>query len=221
MKLISLLCFLSLLVGCISHPKVIPATPDDEKFAPPQMYYDPVPANPGSLYSANYSMGLFNDRRAFQTGDLLMVVLSEATQSDKSATTNIAKESSVSIPTPTIGNLNTSEINAAVDADRDFGGAATSTQGNNLSGVISVVVHRVLPNGVLEVRGEKWLSLNQGNEYIRLKGYVRPEDIDSENRILSQRVADARITYSGTGSLADSNEPGWLTQFFNSPWVPM
>jgi flagellar L-ring protein precursor FlgH len=77
-----------------------------------------------------------------------------------------------------------------------------------------VTVSNVLPNGLLEVRGEKWLQLNRGNEYIRISGLVRKEDIAPDNSILSTRVADVRIAYSGTGTLANTNEAGWLTQFF-------
>ena len=78
-----------------------------------------------------------------------------------------------------------------------------------------------MPNGVLRVRGEKWLKLNQGDEYIRLSGLARVDDIDGSNRISSQRLGDARITYSGRGTLADANEAGWLSRFFNSSWFPI
>ena len=74
----------------------------------------------------------------------------------------------------------------------------------------------VAANGALTIRGEKWIKLNQGDEYIRLPGVVRPEDLDVTNRISSQRIADARITYAGKGTLADGAEPGWLTKLFSS-----
>ncbi|MBO0181231.1 flagellar basal body L-ring protein FlgH, partial [Vibrio parahaemolyticus] len=76
-------------------------------------------------------------------------------------------------------------------------------------------VYQVLPNGVLRVRGEKWLKLNQGDEFIRLTGIVSASDISPDNTLSSQRIADARITYAGRGSFADTNTAGWLTQFFN------
>lgn len=217
----ALLVLLSLaLIGCISHPTVIPPSPGEETYRPPVItQYDTTTTN-GSLYRGAQSVTLFTDRRAYQVGDILMVVLDETTQGEKSANTEFSKQSDVDIPTPTLGRLNTSEVNANIQAGRSFDGAATSSQANTMSGVISVMVHRVLPNGVLEVRGEKWLSLNQGDEYVRLTGYIRSEDIDSRNRVLSNRVADARISYAGTGELADSNEAGWLSQLFNSPWFP-
>jgi flagellar L-ring protein precursor FlgH len=84
-----------------------------------------------------------------------------------------------------------------------------------------VHVLKVLPNGNLMIRGEKWLTLNNGDEYIRLTGVIRPKDINSNNTILSTKVANARIQYAGTGSFADANEQGWLTKFFNSSWWPL
>ncbi|WP_179097179.1 flagellar basal body L-ring protein FlgH, partial [Burkholderia pseudomallei] len=67
---------------------------------------------------------------------------------------------------------------------------------------------------------EKVLSLNQGEEVMRLSDYVRPADIDTNNRVSSRRLANARIKYVGKGALSDSNSAGWLTRFFNSPWMP-
>ncbi|HSG61723.1 MAG TPA: flagellar basal body L-ring protein FlgH, partial [Pseudomonadales bacterium] len=103
-----------------------------------------------------------------------------------------------------------------VDHSRDFTGSADSDMSNSLSGNISVTVSDVLPNGVLVIRGEKWLTLNRGEEFIRIRGLVRAEDIAADNTISSTLIADARITYSGTGELADTNRQGWLTRFFNS-----
>jgi flagellar L-ring protein FlgH len=70
------------------------------------------------------------------------------------------------------------------------------------------------------VRGEKWLTINQGQELIRLSGIVRPEDIAQDNSVDSTRVADARITYTGRGVLNSANQQGWLARFFNSKWMP-
>ena len=70
------------------------------------------------------------------------------------------------------------------------------------------------------MQGEKWIQINQGNEYIRLRGIVRPVDITTNNTILSTQVADARISYSGTGPTDEVNHVGWLSRFFMSPLWP-
>ncbi len=108
-----------------------------------------------------------------------------------------------------------------ISSSRDFSGDATANQSNSLNGAISVTVVDVLPNSNLVIRGEKWLTLNQGDEYIRLTGIIRPADISPENEIVSTKVANARIQYSGTGSFARAQEKGWLTKFFDSAWWPL
>ena len=78
----------------------------------------------------------------------------------------------------------------------------------------------VLPNGYLKIRGEKRVRLNQGNEYIRLSGIIRPTDINPDNSVESTRIADATIMYTGEGALADANKIGWLARFFISAVFP-
>lgn len=210
-----------MVAGCAGRQDdFIPPSPNDEAYAPPELDYQVTRVSKGSLYTGTTSMTLFQDRRAYRVGDILTVLLDEKTESDKSASTQYGKDSSANITAPTLGNKTFEDVSASVDATRDFDGAAASKQGNSLSGSITVTVYNVLPNGVLRVRGEKWLKLNQGDEYIRLTGNVRVDDIQADNTLSSQRIADARITYAGRGSFADTNTAGWLTQFFNSPWMP-
>ena len=210
-----------LLGGCATYELKAPE-PGEEKWAPSRPKL-PVSAKgeDGSLYRGDYMMTLFQDRRAFRIGDILTVVLEERTQSSKKANTSMSKNSSMNVPAPTIGGKVRSDWGASLSADRDFDGGATSSQQNTLAGSITVTVAEVMPNGVLGIRGEKWIRLNQGDEYIRLNGSVRVEDIDQANRISSQRIADAHITYAGRGALADSNQTGWLTRFFNSALSPL
>lgn len=216
----AMLMMVLLLVGCAGRGSdFVPPKPDDEAYAPPELDYDVDKVSRGSLYTGNSSMTLFQDRRAYRVGDILTVLLDEKTESDKSASTNYGKNSSFNVGAPTFGGTTYDKISASGNADRDFDGSAKSKQGNSLSGYITVTVYQVLPNGVLRVRGEKWLKLNQGDEFIRLSGNVRVDDIEADNTLSSQRIADARITYAGRGAFADTNTAGWLTQLFNSPWI--
>lgn len=207
---------LLLLSGCDTLPVAQPAVDNDPRLALPPA---PRKGQGGGVFAADAPWSLTSDARAFRPGDVLTVVLQETTQATKKADTNFAKESSVSLSPATIGNK-TFDIGASFDGQRDFAGSASSTQQNALRGSITVVVHEVLPNGLLRVQGEKSLLLNQGEEFIRLSGYVRAADIDTDNRVSSQRVANARIGYSGRGALADANAAGWLTRVFTSPWMP-
>lgn len=207
-----------LLAACsaIQPPPVRPAAIDE----PP-----PVPqaaarrASGGGVYIADASASLTSDSRAFRPGDLVTVVLQETTQASKKADTHVGKDSSASIQ-PTLLANKTLRTDIGLGAQRSSTGTASSTQQNTLQGAITVIVQEVLPNGLLRVSGEKSLTLNQGEEFVRLRGYVRAGDIDNDNRVSSQRIANARIAYAGEGTLADSNSPGWLMRFFNSPWMP-
>jgi flagellar L-ring protein FlgH len=120
--------------------------------------------------------------------------------------------------TPTIrGNA---VLNNSINDSAKFDGQGQSAQSNSLTGFISATVVKVLPNGNLFIKGEKWIGINQGQEYVRVTGVIRPIDLAPDNSIPSQRVASAKISYGGKGALSDSNAQGWLSRFFNSPWSP-
>ena len=212
--------------GCaaIEESKVLPNDPD---FAPilPEMEEDSVIPS-GSLFKANYINNIYSDSKAHRVGDIISVILSESTQANKNAKTEITKENNASMGAISgLGGapvtINGDSIQFGVSQDNDFKGDSKSNQGNSLNGNISVHVLRVLPNGNLMIRGEKWITLNKGDEYIRLTGIIRSKDISSNNTIVSTKVANARIQYAGTGTFADANEQGWLTQFFNGKWWPL
>lgn len=222
-KWLTLLVLGLLVQGCASLSPASKTQPEEESFAPPRLESQPVTyASQSTLYNRSYVMTLFQDRRAYRVGDMLTITLDEKTSSSKQADTSYGKSSDASVGADVSGShVNPKNFSGSLNANRDFDGSAQSSQKNSLQGAITVVVAGVLPNGNLQVRGEKWLKLNQGDEYIRLSGLVRVEDIDGLNRVSSQRLADARISYTGRGTMADSNNPGWLTQFFYSPLSPI
>jgi flagellar L-ring protein precursor FlgH len=208
-----------LLAGCASfQPAAVRPGPIDE--APAVARGSAPRGTSGGVFSADASLSLTSDSRAFRVGDIVTVILQETTQASKSAGTTIGKDSSTSIAPP--GLLGKTFPKAGIDlsAQNAFKGDASATQQNALSGAITVIVQEVLPNGLLRVAGEKALTLNQGEEFVRLKGYLRAADIDANNQVSSQRIANARIAYSAQGTLADTNQPGWLTRFFLGPLMP-
>ncbi|WDE12110.1 flagellar basal body L-ring protein FlgH [Thalassomonas haliotis] len=177
-------------------------------------------AKDGSLLQNAKLLNMFQDRRAYGVGDILTVMLDEETQSSKKADTDIGKTSDTS-GTYSAAFPNTNESGSfGIGSNRSFNGSSSASQQNTLTGAITVTVAEVLDTGALRINGEKWIKLNQGDEYIRLTGLIRVEDVDRANRISSQRIADARITYAGRGALAEANQQGWLSRFFNSGWFP-
>ena len=96
-----------------------------------------------------------------------------------------------------------------------FTGSGTASQSNSLNGELSVTVTRVFANGNMEILGQK-LLLNNGSEYIRLTGLIRPEDISASNVVSSSRIANAKISYLGAGEIADTAKKGWLSSLFTN-----
>ena len=208
-----------LLGGCaVVQPPVVRPAPFDDA---PTMARTATPrGTSGGVYAVDAGLSLTSDSRAFRVGDVVTVLLEETTQASKSAGTSFSKDSGISVSAPTLLGKLRPKAGIDLSAGRTFEGDATSTQQNALSGAITVIVQEVMPNGLLRLAGEKMLTLNQGEEFVRLRGYVRAADIDADNRVSSLRIANARIAYSGQGTLADANSPGWLTRFFASPYMP-
>ncbi|MBE1159541.1 flagellar basal body L-ring protein FlgH [Dyella acidiphila] len=199
---------------------------DDAEWAATAPVTQPAPPPPdGSIYHDMQNLELFNDPRAHRIGDILTINLVEAMQASKKSETTTSKTDKVNVGAPEILGHSLSvaggaAANSALNSANSFDGAGSSTQSNQLTGQFTVTVSQRLSNGNLIVRGEKWLTINQGKELIRLSGIVRPEDIAQDNSVDSTRVADARITYTGRGTLDQANTQGWLAKFFNSKWMP-
>jgi flagellar L-ring protein precursor FlgH len=208
-----------LLGGCVSAPP----EPDYSATWP-----EPVPESAqgnGAIYQAGHDVALFENAVARRVGDTLTIRLNERTNASKSSSTSTKKSTSVDMPGPIIAGrpvtVNGTEIlSAQVDNNSEFDGEGDSSQSNRLEGEISVTVAQRLANGNLLVRGQKWIAINQGKEYVRVQGIVRPIDIDPDNSISSLKVADAMISYGAKGALADANTPGLLARFFNLPFMP-
>lgn len=214
----AMVALITLTAGCSQligeQPGQYPAS------VPPQM---DVAGVEGAIYQQANAVSLFEDHKARRIGDTLTIQLAERTQASKSATTDATKDTKTDTGTPILlGGTVTSNgkdvLNNAWQTNQAFAGKGSSSQSNRLDGNITVTVADVQPNGNLVVRGEKWLTLNQGEEYVQVTGIVRPADIAVDNSVPSFKVADARITYSGNGVVPDANRPGIIARFFMKLW---
>ena len=185
----------------------------------------PPAQNTGAIYQAGYDMRLFEDYSARRVGDILTIKLKESTSASKQAESSEDKKANVSIKAPTLFGVAAKTIfghspETEIDATRTFEGKGDAQQSNSLTGDISVTVVEVLPNGNLKVRGEKRVTLTDGDEFVRVSGIVRPIDIDSTNSLSSSKLADATIMYTGEGALTDSAKVGWIGRILLSPLFP-
>lgn len=222
-KSIGVIYIMMLMVGCTSV--LNPPIADDPYYAP--VYPDPKPMQldiTGSMYQAGQGHGLYSDLRAHKVGDIITVVLEESTQASKSVNNAIKKGSDLSLdPIKALGGNVTSKslpIDLSYKDNMSTSRNSAADQSNSLSGNITANVLKVLDNGNLLIRGEKWITINNGEEFIRLTGMVRAQDIQPDNTVQSTRIANARIQYSGTGTFANAQKVGWLGKFLFSSWWP-
>lgn len=201
-------------------------SPADAKKAKPKPGFEatlplPIAQAPaiadGAIFQASSGYAALHEgNRARAIGDLLTVVLVERITSTKSATSKTAREGGFSITPPTAGPLDFLNPNALkASGGSSFNGNGTAAQQSALGGEVSVTIAQLLGNGSAIVKGQKRLTLSQGEEWVQFSGIVRLADIDQMNRIASTRVADARIEYSGNGQVARASREGWLQRFFN------
>ncbi|MGA7540794.1 MAG: flagellar basal body L-ring protein FlgH [Steroidobacteraceae bacterium] len=209
---------LSLLAACATHRNPV----EKEAFNFPHL---PTPPVDGAIFHSGYGGGLFENPTARNVGDVVTVVLEEATTAQKSSQTDTSKTTKDALAAPTILGLpvsihGTPLLSGSLNNANSFSGAGDSKQSDSLAGDISVTVVKRLPNGNLVIEGAKEIDLNQGSEYVRLEGIIRPVDVAPDNTIPSTEVADARIAYGQHGAINDANAPGLLSRFFNLSWLP-
>jgi flagellar L-ring protein precursor FlgH len=175
------------------------------------------PASAGAIFQIGqgYS-GLVTGTRARALGDMVTIILTEATTTAKSTQGRTQREGSFGITPPAAGPLdflNPEALKAA--AEGSFTGGGNAAQQSRLNGAVAVTIAAIYPNGTAEVVGEKQMMFSQGDEWVQFAGRIRLVDIDSDNRLASSQVANARIIYSGKGAVQQASRPGWLSRFFN------
>lgn len=229
----SLMAVLSvaMLAGCSSTPERL----QHISYAPTYPLNIPKPAQPknGSLYQTG-SMTLFDDSKAHRVGDIITIALNESFSAKKKDEAKYNKSNSqdygittpfnVTTPNNVVGNV----VNAVTSpfqglgvgygSEGAFSGKSDVKQNSSLSGSIAVTVVEVISNGNLVIRGEKWITIHDGDEVVQFSGIIRPDDIQLDNTISSSKVADVRLVYKDVGMTGDTARAGVGTQWLSKYW---
>jgi flagellar L-ring protein precursor FlgH len=170
----------------------------------------PAAGNADDLYKRNNWSAMSADRRASAVGDLLTVVVYENAESTNSTKTDSKRSTQIG------GSVSGGKLNesGSLQIGGGYSGGGAVTRSDKLMAQITVTVRSVLPNGDLMVSGQQSMKLNGENTLIGIEGRIRPEDIETDNRVLSSRIADAKIIYDGKGFVARSAKPGLVARFF-------
>lgn len=220
------------LVGCSSGAPERMQKIDYSPSYPLNIPQTAQPAN-GSLYQTG-AMTLFNDARAHRVGDIITISLSENMTAKKKDEAKYNKSNSqdygittpfsVTTPNNVIGDAISTVtsplkgLSIGYGSEGAFSGKSDVKQNSSLSGSIAVTVVEVIPNGNLVIRGEKWITIHDGDEVVQFAGIIRPEDIQPDNTISSEKVADVRLVYKDVGMTGNNARTGAGTQWLTKYW---
>ncbi len=229
-----LLSGLTVLSGCIAKNKedpraVLPQGLSEQASLKPDYAF--VPPREGSLWTPE-SAPFFEDTKARNPGDTVVVDIVENASSSMDVNTESSRDSKMNMGLPNFfGFMRPFEAlsnptSKGMLADNlvgtsyanEFKGEAKSDRKGQVTASISARITEVLPNGNLSLYGKRAMKVNTEVQYIVVSGIVRPGDISADNRVQSTYLADSKIEYYGSGTLADKQHPGWGTRIFDNLW---
>ncbi|MCP4159596.1 MAG: flagellar basal body L-ring protein FlgH [Deltaproteobacteria bacterium] len=190
-------------------------------------YYRTMPAAEGSLWTDTGNM-LFIDKKAKKVGDTIMVEIMENSTSSIGAGTNSNRASNSNAKTGALfGYMKKLKEKApGIDPENlinqqyasDFAGKGSSNRSGSITASVAARIVSILPNGNIMIYGKRELKVNSETQIITISGIVRPSDIDSTNKVKSTYIADAKIEYSGFGTVGDNQKNGWFSRVISNVW---
>jgi flagellar L-ring protein precursor FlgH len=199
---------------------------DHPQFAPPEIKKTPLP---GTIWAGeNAANSLFADRRAKRVNDVVTIVVSENSVGGNNANTGTSRDTSTSAGLTSVLGMEgsildllrkgTTNISVGGTSSNSLKGVGQTSRDGNLMATMSARVMNILENGNFLIEGRKQVTVNAEDQYLILTGIIRPDDIATDNTILSQYLADAKIVYTGKGVVDDKMRPGWLTRIVDWVW---
>lgn len=222
MKNVFLLILVSImLTACGGVPQeqvsVMPPSVAAQTYVEPEQAF----ANPGSIYSPDSSDALFADTRARRVGDIVMVRIIENHSAENIADTTTSKDTSNTYGVDSAFGLLPTVVDGiafGTNSASESTGSGETTRENTVISTIAARVLRVMPNGILQIEGVRETKVNDETQYLVVTGLVRAIDVAPDNSIMSNRLADAHISYYGKGVVSDKQKPGWFTRFVDNVW---
>ena len=194
----------------------------------------PTPIEPAQPETSNSlwqpgARAFFKDQRATKVGDILTVQVKISDKADLNNKTSNARTNAESVDKPELLGL-TKDVYDLLPGNQDeITGTKLLDMGSNSSSSgdgkigrkedietkIAATITQVMPNGNLEIYGVQQVRVNHELREVSVAGVIRPEDISSENTILSEQIAEARISYGGRGIISDAQQPRYGNQIFD------
>jgi len=161
----------------------------------------------------------YTTQRAYKVGDIINIIIMESTSAKNIAGTKTDTKDDLGAKfthtiqrlAPVIGANN----QLAGNVSNSFSGQGQTQRSSNVSARIAAWVTEVMPNGNLAIKGNHKMEVNDEIQEITVTGVIRPQDVSGANTLFSYQVANAQLAVKGTGVVAETESPGWLTRIFN------
>ncbi len=164
----------------------------------------------------NPAASLFSDYKASRVGDAVTVIVTEQNSASKDASTSTSRASTIGANgSATYGSANLPSGALSLGTTNGFQGSGSTSEKGSVQATVSAQVVKVDQYGNLEIKGSRLISVNGQDQVIKLSGIIRPSDIQPDNTIYSSQISDAQIVFEGSGSINQSQSPGWLTKLFH------
>lgn len=168
------------------------------------MFWQGGAASADDLFVPEISQSLGIDRRASRPGDAITVVIVQSAESSTTMQNGSRKSTALS------GRFGAGSIDdeAGIALGGNYDGRGEVRRSERFVTQMTAIVAEVLPNGDYRIGGSQHLAINGEATTIEVRGRIRPADIDGENRVASNRIAEAQINYDGKGFVSRSARPG-------------
>ncbi len=214
-----------LLTLCVFGVHAAPPAPPEPLY-PDEVAVDPAP---GSLYVEQASREVTGvDLNTWQRGDIVRVLVVEATNTDLASATTTGVNSETNAEINALFGADIPQLGIGVDVspsvgvgggrDRSFTGDGRTTSDALVQTSVACQVIEVLPGGNLRIWGYKETRVNRETQYVTLEGVIRPKDITMDGAIRSDQVAQAYVEVTGRGVVADTQGPGLGTRIVDRVW---
>jgi len=166
--------------------------------------------------SRNAFNSLFSDYKANRIGDAITIIVIESSSATNQAETSTGKTSDLGFNgSATVGSNDLPKVDIGIGSKNNFQGSGSTKSSGTVTTKISAMIDSVYENGNLRIKGSRKIVINGEEQIIRIRGIVRPIDIQTDNSVLSYNISEAEIIFEGNGMIQKAQGPGWLTKLFH------
>jgi flagellar L-ring protein precursor FlgH len=179
------------------------------------LFFIPLIINSQNM-SQNGFRSLFSDYKAVNLGDAITIIVVESSEASNAAQKSTGRESDIGFGLS--GGLDATalpKVDLDLGSNNEFKGSGSTKSAGMVRTKLSALIDSVLSNGLIRIKGSRKIVVNDEEQMITIKGFVRTSDISSENTVYSYNISEAEIIFQSDGQIRSVQDPGWLTKVFH------